>query len=409
MADTRLAGADFIRASACIIVLGHHLAQRMSWNSDLGWMEWMRVFVQTGGFGVSMFFVLSGYLLAKPFWSAVDAGRPLPSLRVYAIRRAARILPGFWLALTVTFILSVTVFHFGLTPQLMLRFLSGLFLLADWHWVTLFPVEVNGPLWSISFEVTSYLLLPLGFIALFALAPRVGVGWRTRILWLAVIAVALAAHTLFVRLVHPGSFQRGWDYGLIGGAKTWMPNFNPFGFFAMFATGALAAGVQGKLARYRHPGFDALALLALGAGIALLQIQTNARGTESYGLLLVPHDFPWFHLTVAASLALLPSTVLLGRLLDNPVVRYLARISFGIYVWHYVVLELVRLYIAPDIDHGQMQDPLRMAWVSGLIVGVSILIAHASFYLLENPIIAWARGLEKRPGRPAPTLSPAAG
>ena len=409
MADTRLAGADFIRASACMIVLGHHLSQRMSWNSDLGWMEWMRVFTQTGGFGVSMFFVLSGHLLAQPFWSALDSGRPLLALRVYAIRRAARILPGYWLALTVTFILSITVFHYGLTPQLVLRYLSGVFLVADWHWVTLFPVEVNGPLWSISFEVTSYLLLPLGFIALFWLAPRVGRGWRTRILWLGVIAAALIAHTLFVRFVHPGSLQRGWDYGLIGGAKLWMPNFNPFGFFAMFATGALAAGVQGRLARYRNLGFDGLALLALIAGIALLAIQTTARGTESYGLLLVPHDFPWFHLTVAASLVLLPSTVLLGRLLDNPVVRYLARISFGIYVWHYVVLELARLWVAPDIDHGQMHDPVRMAWVSGLIIAVSILIAHTSFYLLENPIILWARGLEKRPEQGTPTLSPAAG
>ena len=85
-------------------------------------------------------------------------------------------------------------------------------------WVTLFPVEVNGPLWSIGFEVTSYLLLPIGFVALFALAPRIGNGWRTRGLWLGVIAAALIAHTLFVRFVHPGSLQRGWDYGLIGGA-----------------------------------------------------------------------------------------------------------------------------------------------------------------------------------------------
>ena len=409
MADTRLAGADFIRASACFIVLGHHLSQRMSWNGSLGWMEWMRVFVQTGGFGVSMFFVLSGYLLAQPFWSSLDAGRPLPSLRVYAMRRAARILPGFWLSLTVTFVLTITVFHFGLTPQLVLRYLSGVFLVADWHWVTLFPVEVNGPLWSISFEVTSYMLLPLGFIALFALASRVGAGWRTRVLWLGVIAAALIAHMLFVRFVHPGSLQRGWDYGLIGGAKTWMPNFNPFGYFAMFATGALAAGIQAKLARYRNFAFDGLALLALVAVIVLLGIQTQARGTESYGLLLVPHNFPWFHLAIAACLALIPSSVIVGRVLDNPAVRYLARISFGIYVWHYVVLELVRITVAPDIDHGRMEDPLRMAWISALIIGISILIAHASFYLVENPIIQWARRLETRSEQATPTLSPAAG
>jgi peptidoglycan/LPS O-acetylase OafA/YrhL len=123
----------------------------------------------------------------------------------------------------------------------------------------------------------------------------------------------------------------------------------------------------------------------------------------------VPHNFPWFHLAVGACLALTPSSVIVARVLDNGVVRYLARISFGIYVWHYVVLELVRLTIAPDIDHGRMEDPLRMAWVSALIIAVSILIAHASFYLLENPIILWARGFEKRSEPAAPTLSPAAG
>jgi peptidoglycan/LPS O-acetylase OafA/YrhL len=408
--NTRLAGADFIRAAACMIVLGHHLSQRMSWSHALGWMEWMRVFTQIGGFGVAMFFVLSGYLLAQPFWTALDAGRPMPSLRTYALRRAARILPGFWLALTVTFVLTVTAFGIALTPELVLRYLSGVFLVADWHWVTFFPVEVNGPMWSISFEVTSYVLLPFGFLALFALAGRLGQGWRTRLLWLGVIAAALLAHYAFTRFVHPGSLRRGWDYGLQGGAKFWMPKFNPFGFFAMFAIGALASGVQTQIVKWRHALWDVVALAAILAGGWMLARQTSATGTESYGLLGVPHAYPWFQLAIGLALAALPSTVVVGRLLDNPVVRYLARVSFGVYVWHYVVLELVRLWIAPDIDHGQMDDPLRMAWVSGLIVAISFAIADLSYRYLEAPIIAWARGLERR-GVPSasPTLSPAAG
>lgn len=410
MTDNRLAGADFIRAAACMIVLGHHLSQRMSWDHDLGWMEWMRVFTQIGGFGVAMFFVLSGYLLAQPFWAALDSGRPMPSLRTYALRRAARILPGFWLALTLTFILALTVFRVGFTPELLFRYLSGVFLVADWHWMTFFPVEVNGPLWSISFEVTSYLLLPLGFLSLFALAGRIGEGWRTRLLWVAVIALALLAHYAFTRLVHPGSLRRGWDYGLQGGAKAWMPKFNPFAFFAMFAIGALAAGVQTRIAELRHLIWDVVALTALVALGLMLAMQTSANGTEAYGLLGVPHAYPWFQLGVGVALAALPSTVLVGRLIDNPVVRYVARISFGVYVWHYVVLELVRLWIAPDIDHGQMQDPLRMAWVSGLIVAISFAIADLSYRYLEVPIISWARGLERRLAQsPSPTLSPAAG
>jgi len=409
MADSRLAGADFVRATACLVVIGHHLSQRMSWNSNLGWMEWLRVFVQLGGFGVAMFFVLSGFLLAQPFWTALDAGQPLPSLRTYALRRAARILPGFWLALTVTFILTITVFHFPATGQLALRYLAGFFLVADWHWVTFFPVEINGPLWSISFEVTSYVLLPLGFIAVFAVAARSGQGWRTRVLWLAVVGLALVAHWLFTSWVNPGSFQRSWDYGLIGGAKTWMPMFNPFGFFAMFSLGALAAGIRIKLATRRGPLFDVLALLALVAMFALLGLQSFAKGTESYGLLRVPYDYPWFQLIVGAGLVLIPSTVVVGRVLDNRVVRYLARISFGLYVWHYVVLELVHLTIAPGLDQGRMTDPVRLAWAGGLILVIAAGLADLSYRFFERPIIDWARGLERRRAAATPTLSPAAG
>ena len=396
MTDNRLAGADFMRAAACLVVLGHHLAQRMSWDQPVGWMEWLRVFNQTGGFGVALFFVLSGFLLARPFWQALDRREPLPSLRVYAMRRAARILPGFWLALTVTLVLSVAVFGVPLSSQLLVRYFSGVFLVADWHWITFFPVEVNGPLWSISFEVTSYVLLPLGFVALFLLPERIRSGWTGVVLWLAVIAAAIAAHLLFTRFVRPDAIGRGWDYGLIGGAKFWMPRYNPFAFFAMFATGALAAGLQVQLAKRRGPLFDVLALAALIAVLVIFGIQTHARGTEAYGWFNIPHTFPLLQLTAGLLLAFAPSSLMVGAILDNPVTRYVARISFGLYVWHYVVLELFVRFGVRDLDHGQMTDPLRLALFGGAVVLVSGIVAHASFYLLENPVIRWARAREER-------------
>src|SRR5690606_22416348 len=119
--------------------------------------------------------------------------------------------------------------------QLVLRFFAGVFLVADWHWVTLFPVEVNGPLWSISFEVTSYVLLPLGLAGLFLVRGVTGPGWQSRALWPTAIAVALLAHWLFVTWFPIDNVRRGWDYGMLGGAKWWMPRYNAFGFFSMFA------------------------------------------------------------------------------------------------------------------------------------------------------------------------------
>ena len=405
--DNRLLGADFLRAVACLTVLFHHLAQRMKWGEDLGFIEWFRVFSDMGTFGVAMFFVLSGFLLARPFWVALNKGEAMPSLRTYAMRRAARILPGFWLALTVTFVLSFTVFGCQLDGQLVLRYLAGVFLVADWHWVTLFPVEINGPLWSISFEVTSYVLLPFCLVGLFLIRGTTGTGWQSRVIWLLAIVLALAAHAVFVTYYPIDDVDRGWDHGLIGGAKWWMPRYNPFGFFSMFAIGALAAGVQVLWAGKRSWIFDVLSLAGFAGCIAVIAEMLWAREGD-FGFLGVPYRFPWFQLCVALVLAATPSSMLIGKALDNPVSRYFATISFGIYVWHYVVLELVRNYWAPDMGQGSMADPVKFVVVAGTIALITIAVAHLSFHAIENPVIRWARGRERKNVDTA-TLSPAAG
>ena len=53
--------------------------------------------------------------------------------------------------------------------ELLVRYLSGLFLVAGFHWLTWFPVEFNGPLWSIGVEITSYAFLPFCLALIFKL------------------------------------------------------------------------------------------------------------------------------------------------------------------------------------------------------------------------------------------------
>lgn len=230
--DTRLAGADFVRALACLMVVAHHVAQRVAPSALPPAAMWAAPAITMGAFGVAAFFVLSGYLLSRPFWLALDAGERMPSLRTYAIRRAARILPGFWLALTVTFLLSFTVLRFPFDGILLLRYLSGVFLVSGGHWLTWFPVEFNGPLWSIGAEIISYAALPLCLMLLFGLRVR---GWPARLVWLVIITAVVGLQFLALRTLQPDAFQRGWEYGTVGGAKLWWPNYSPFGFFAIFA------------------------------------------------------------------------------------------------------------------------------------------------------------------------------
>jgi peptidoglycan/LPS O-acetylase OafA/YrhL len=394
-ADRRLLGADFARASACLIVLFHHLTQKIDFRSPLGDADIAQVLANGGTFGVGIFFVLSGFLLARPFWQALDRSEPMPSLRIYALRRAARILPGFWLALTVTFVLSIVVWRATPDIWLWIRYFAGLFLVSDWHWLTFFPVEVNGPLWSIGFEATSYVLLPLGYIGIFALAGRLP-RWATRLIFLGVPALALVGHVAFSSWVVVDPHRLGWEHGLQGGAKTWMPWFNPFAFFAMFAVGALAGGVQVMVGRIQHWVMDIICLAALVAAGLYMWGEAYREAGELYGWLKVPYRFPIMHLLVGLVLATGPSTILVGRLLDNAAARFLAQISFGIYIYHTIVIELIQVYFVPKFVFGTMTDGAVWLMATLASVSLSVVLAAASYRWLEAPVIAWARTLETR-------------
>ena len=100
--SSRIAGIEGLRAFAAgAIVLLHAFsipaAAGLIVNSG-----WLTVFTIPLNDGVPLFFVLSGFLLWRPFASAVVSGRELPSLRRYARNRVLRILPAYWAVLAVS-------------------------------------------------------------------------------------------------------------------------------------------------------------------------------------------------------------------------------------------------------------------------------------------------------------------
>ncbi|NEJ70193.1 acyltransferase family protein [Rhizobium phaseoli] len=382
----RLAGADFLRAAACLLVLAHHLALRLDMRRIPDELGPIANILRFGNFGVAIFFVLSGFLLAHPFWRALDDGSTMPSLRQYTIRRAARIAPGFWVAATVSFTLSLTLLALPLTPELAFRYFSGLLFMSQWHWRTFFPVEADGPLWSIPFEVTSYILLPLCFFLLFRLSILRQRPLLARFAWLCVIATVLLAHVLILTVFPFDDIGRGWQYGLQGGAKEWMPRYNPIGFFAVFALGALAAGVEVMLSRRPSAWFDAAALLALAVAGYRLVISPGG-SAEAYGWLEIPYGFPVFPLAIATALVSLCHSQRLGRLLDNAPVRYVAKISFGIYIWQEVILISIQR-LNPG-SFGASSENVVTGWLlsCGLAAALVLLVASLSYHLLERPAI----------------------
>ncbi len=384
-----LLGADGLRAIACLMVIFHHLSQQLMFNSEIHaplWLTRFAEFLITGQTGVSVFFVLSGFLLSSPFWEAYLDKKSMPDLRVYAVRRAGRIMPGFYVNLLFCLVLGLIVAPHA--PALIWRYFAGLTFTAGFHWLTLFPAEFNGPLWSIGFEVVSYVLMPLGMLGLFALLgkggrPGLGLFW-----WVGVWAAVVALNQLVLGIPIE-STGRGWQYGMVGGAKFWMPRYNPLGMFGHFSLGILAAGVSASLARTkwndRHTVFDIAAAVILVGWVALLASQA---GKDDFSLTWQgPYYFPYFPALTAALLVCLTRSRVAGRLFDNRFFRYTSRISFGLYLWHYLVIAMFAGAI------GDLGEWLLLVVFS---LAVSYAIATASWKYWEEP---WLRRAQKwRPG-----------
>jgi hypothetical protein len=120
------------------------------------------------------------------------------------------------------------------------RSLAGFFFVSAFHYISFFPSDLNGPFWSISLEVICYALLPLLLLPAWRLIPdRDPVRTHKYLVWV-MIGLQLA-HFAIVALFPTDAFEKGWQYGNIGGAKEWLPHRNPATFMTMFMLGSYAS------------------------------------------------------------------------------------------------------------------------------------------------------------------------
>lgn len=312
--ERRLAGIDGVRGLAVTAVVLYHvdrytpLAPSVAFPPLAGLVTHLWI-------GVTVFFVLSGFLLYRPFAAAALEGRPPPSLRRYARRRFLRIVPAYWLALTVILL--------TLHPRLV----EG----PAWRWLVHYlflqiyvggsTETVIGPAWTLCIEVTFYAVLPLYA----AVAHRVaGPSVRRHAALLApLLALGLAYRAARLPLALPE-------------------------FADLFAVGMLLAVAleRLRLSGARPPGLERRLLLAAGllAALALPVAHPDALIARGGSPLSALYDL----LVAAATACALASFLVaeratrLERFLTLPLLAWLGTVSYGLYLWHEPLL--TRLY-----------------------------------------------------------------
>ncbi|QOX65777.1 acetyltransferase [Anoxybacterium hadale] len=348
-------GLDGLRALAVFAVIAYHL--------DLSWAP-------GGLLGVSLFFVLSGYLITNILMKQWERTGTI-DLKDFWIRRARRLLPALFVMLTGV-ILWAAFFSSERLADLLQEVLAAAFYTSNWylifHQVSYFesfgPPSPLGHLWSLAVEEQFYLFWPL----LLGLGLRCTRQRKWIIGGTAVIALASAAAMALIYMPghDPSRVYYGTDtraFGLLVGAVLAM---------------VWPSGQTGELTAKKRLALETTGSMGLLV-VILMIITTNQYQTSLYqgGLLI-------FSAAAACAVAALahPGTGL-GRLLGWRPLRWLGECSYGIYLWHYPVIVLTSPLINTEGPDLLLQ--LRQ-------IALSIFLAVLSRYLVEDPI-RYGRGI----------------
>jgi peptidoglycan/LPS O-acetylase OafA/YrhL len=413
---------DGLRAVAALAVLAFHVGGQtgITFKGTLGGRLGSRADV-----AVAIFFILSGLLLYRPWARATLAGGDGPSTRGYLWRRALRILPLYWVLVAVALIVYSSG-HTG-SPATWVRWLTltQIYDLTPW-W------ELPGPhglahVWSLSTEVAFYLLLPLLAAALAAYA-RFGERHRTRrrgaggggdaaggggggggggdvtrrgrrlLIGLGLLSLISPVFNGWVILTHQ-NFQM----------YLWLPR-SLWWFTAGMAIAVLSEWARLEPGRVR----TFCQTLAASPGTAwLIAVGAYAVACTDAGGPVIPSSLRipiWenearltLYLVVAACLvapaAFQPANqTFVSWLFGNGTMRFLGRISYGIFLWQFVVI-----YAYYDLVDRR---PLTFDYFPVLIVTAlgTIALATVSYYLVERPLMRLRK--VGRPSRQAAPVEP---
>lgn len=339
-------------------------------------------------FGVDLLFVVSGFVLFLP---AVLNDGSLGNGKRYALRRAGRIVPAFYVAMVLSYLVALKVGEVrgGLGAWLS----HALFLSQEAHAREDLGFGVNSPIWTMSVEVIFYATLPL-IAHWYHRHPFAGLG----------IAVAITEgwHVLTVRL--PSVLE--WaNVSWTGAEEAQYRMAHAFpGFTTQFAVGMTAAWIYARVRSQPMPEFRrvfpavaAASFLGIAAiaGLRSWEVAQGNAGLYDHWTRTLDRSLVFGALVCATALS--PSRA--QRVVGSNASRFLGTVCYGAYLSHLPLIYLLIPALGLNPGHASTADMLLLASV---VVPLSFALGIVSYTFLEDPV----RQLIRR-RRDAPRTTPA--
>jgi peptidoglycan/LPS O-acetylase OafA/YrhL len=382
----RVASLTGIRAVAALLVVGTHAAYTTGKYIE----GYFGLVCSRMEMGVPIFFVLSGFLLFRPWVKSAATGGPEPSVRRYAWHRVRRIMPAY----VVTVLLAYVIYHFrtaGPNPgHTWIGLLRNLTLTPIYtsNYLTGYLHQGLTQMWSLAVEAAFYVALPLlAYLLLVVLCRR---QWRPRLVLSGLGALALISPAWLI-LVHLTT-------SVPNGMRLWLPTYLIWFLAGMSLTVLQAMGV-------RCYAFIALPLAVICYFIASTPIAGDPT-TSPLGLSQALYKAVFY----AAIAALAVAPLALGnqgwysRFLASRPMVWLGEISYEIFLIHLVTMEIVMVDVVRyHVYTGSMVNLFLATLV------VTIPLAWLLHRFTRVPPARPVPQSGRRTPRPSPALRPRRG
>lgn len=394
---------DGVRAFATIAVITFHINSLVA-NSlwDMPTNPLSSAFETFGGSGVTLFFVLSGFLLFMPYAKALLFQTHWPSARRFYLRRVLRIIPGYYVALVLMILLFQRQYlqpnHWRDLLLFFTFFMDSS--AATWR-------QLNGPFWTLAIEWQFYLLLPLIALGFSYIAGRfVHASPHRRLLVMLSCCLVLIVGGLTVRyaggylMQHPREtfhmpplLIRLALFFLYGQQGKYLENFAVgMAISLCYVFTQHPAFGQELQAKMRHLSmwiwrFGVLVLTFTAIWHYQVLVNNTSVFTPFFGPLTAVFD--WLNeMMIALGYGACMAAILFGcrglkALFEWPPMRWIGLISYGLYMWHLPLLLFFRDQILQPYFQTTVYQSYALYWLWAVVVIVPV--ALASYMWVEKP------------------------
>lgn len=351
--DDRVDYIDGLRALAIVVVVARHYYMAVYQPGLPRWFDLLAF----GYVGVHLFLLLSGLCIG---WAFVGPKAKPLVLKPFALRRVTRILPAYYAALAIAFVLSWPMSAGEAAKQLLTH------LTMSHNFLPSTVLALNGTFWSLALEMQLYLLFPF--------MHRAARAWG----WPTTVAAVFGAQLLY----RIALLRFGTDYTDLTFVLPW----GVFGRMGEFALGVWLAHLIRSRTVSVKVASTALAFVPIFAVLA-------QAGKKAFGVTHPLTDGAWTLAFAGLILAAARGPAWVRKAFEIRPLVHIGQASYSVYLVHSLFLgALVALTV------GQAPGSVRVALCVPMVLGV-VLLCFPFYWLIEKPSIRWGRAWTERLSR----------